>query len=547
MSIFLHEQRIPQFFLGTVLSVLGVGCVGTVGGAPDQNMAIQDASTATRADADADVMRDAGPTDATTSALLVDGHVSVSQPDGARPPPKMYPQGDPGCGLSAAAFCDTFDDVASAGLGESRAGELDPRVWAGERMQPGLNWGPAATPVRPATIPSCRDDLPARVFPNQDAVVCHGNDLLQSRHLLTAAAEQSYGQLSMRIRKPFDFRDRTGTVVFDVEGETTGFLRGWVGIAITEEPSPAPSFGILQNFENGAVPRNGVEIQLFDGCSSEHKVGVAHVNVFRDYAETYYSGSEGGRSPTCVQTQVGALNHFEVRISRTHMEVWGSDRSLNGHDFPAMRRIFQLDVELPFDRGYVHLNTHNHSSLKYSEGRMDAVTARWDNVGFDGPVVAERREYSVADALDPVTVDNSTCMNIGYQLHTEAEGPAQKLIIPGVDKNVTNAHLALNGHFNMLAGSNVTDYVLKYRLNGGTWQEHRFDAAQLALIRGPVVYNEAGTQREATGISGTMALFLEVDPKTLIAGDNTLEFVTLNVPTSYRAYVANIDLITDVP
>ncbi|HEY6876528.1 MAG TPA: hypothetical protein VI299_00865, partial [Polyangiales bacterium] len=86
------------------------------------------------------------------------------QVDGAGPiqtPAKTYPLGDPGCGLDAAAFCATFDEVASPGA-EGRAAELDARLWSGARMQPGLNWGPAATPVRAATIPQCRADLPAQ-------------------------------------------------------------------------------------------------------------------------------------------------------------------------------------------------------------------------------------------------------------------------------------------------------------------------------------------------------------------------------------------------
>jgi len=302
--------------------------------------------------------------------------------------PEEYPAGAPGCGLPAAAFCDTFDDVAPDGLGEGRAGELDPRHWSGARMQPGLNFGASATPVRPATIPSCRADLPPRVYPGQDALVCDGNPRIQSRHLLMAAAEQSYGQLSLRIRRPFDFAGRTGSVVFDAEGELDGFLQGWVSLAITAEPTPAPSFGILQNFENGAVPRDGVEVHFFQICGAEDRVGVAQVNVFRDYTETFYLDNEGGRSPTCVLTEPGALNHFELRVSRSRLEVWGSDRSPDGVQFGELTRLFALDVELPFERGYVHINTHNHSSLKYSENRVDAWVARWDNVGFDGPVIA---------------------------------------------------------------------------------------------------------------------------------------------------------------
>ncbi|HEY6880156.1 MAG TPA: hypothetical protein VI299_19160, partial [Polyangiales bacterium] len=355
--------------------------------------------------------------------------------------------------------------------------------------------------------------------------------------------------LSLRIRRPFDFQGRTGTIVFDVEGEINGLLQGWTSVAITEDPSPAPSFGVTQNFENGAIPRAGVEIHLFDVCSAEDRVGVGQVNVFRDYVETYYVSGEGGRAANCVKTGPGTLNHFEIRVSRSHLEVWGSDRSLDGQDFPASRKIFELDVDLPFERGYVHLNTHNHSSLKYSDNKIDAFTARWDNVGFDGPQISDRREYSVGDSLEKVDVDAVPRVNVGYQLHDVAEGPAQKLVIHGVDPaGVSAANLALNAHFNMQGGAKVEDYVLKYRVNGQAWSEYRFNDAQLAMLHGPLVYDEAGKKKreEASGIAGAMSLLLPIDRQLLVAGDNSLEFVTSGVPISYRPYVSNIDLVLDL-
>ena len=484
---------------------------------------------------------DAGPTDDPEPS-------GGAGSDAASDPPRQYPNGPPGCGLPAAAFCETFDDVTAPGLGEGRAGELDPRRWSGARMQPGLNFGESATPVRPATIPSCRADLPAQVFPDRDALVCDGNDRIQSRHLLMAAAEQSYGQLSLRARQPFDFEGRTGTVVFDAEGEITGFLQGWVSLSITAEPTPAPSFAIEQNFENGAVPRDGVEVHLFELCAADDRIGVAQVNVLRDLVETYYVDDEGGRTPTCVLTERGALNHFELRISRTHLEVWGSDRSLDGVHFGELTQLFALDVELPFERGYVHITTHNHSSLKYSQDMVDAWTARWDNVGFDGPVIVGAREHSIPDALEPVVIDGVDRVNVGYQLGDASEGPRHTLTFHDVDpSDVTSARIVMDGHFNTHTEAAFTDYVLRYRINGGAWIDQRFDDAQLALLSGPPVFNEAGmnTRGDGSGVAGALAMVLAIDEGTLTIGDNTLELVTSGVPNSYRPYAANIDLVLE--
>lgn len=40
-----------------------------------------------------------------------------------------------------------------------------------------------------------------------------------------------------------------------------------------------------------------------------------------------------------------------------------------------------------------------------------------------------------------------------------------------------------------------------------------------------------------------MALVLDIDPASLVAGDNSLELLTSGIPNSYRPYAANIDLV----
>jgi hypothetical protein len=167
-------------------------------------------------------------------------------------------------------------------------------------------------------------------------------------------------------------------------------------------------------------------------------------------------------------------------------------------------------------------------------------------VGFDGPVIGGLREYSVPDAMEPLTVDGADCRNIGYQLGDASEGPQHTFAFRDVDPSgVTSARIALDGHFDTHTDVPFVDYALRYRVNAGDWREQRFDAAQLALLSGPPVFDEQGnnTRGDGTGIAGAIALMLDVDPTRLIAGDNTLELVTSGVPNSHRPYAANIDLV----
>lgn len=475
----------------------------------------------------------------------------ASAPEPAPSPPKDYPNGDPGCGLPAAAFCDTFDERAPGDLPEGRTGDLDPRRYAGERAEV-TNYGSEAWAVPYAETRPCRADLGERVGPDEDLLVCDGTDAIQSRHAMIVTAEQNYGQSGVRIRQPFDFAGREGTIVFDLDGEPGGQLLGWSAISITEDPSPNPSFAILQNFENGPLPRNGIEIHLGSNCRSEGMISVSQVHVFEEWVDHFQDTGIDG-NPPCVAAAEGHLNHFEVRISATHLEVLGTDYSADGVSFGPLVTLFESDVELPFQRGYVHLANHNHATLKYSDGTIDAWVSRWDNVGFDGPVIDDRREVSIPNSLTPVTLTHMPSegtfvdeerMNVGYQLGGSDDGPLQTFTFEDVDPSgVERAIVSLNTQ--LLMGWPDTDfrgYVLRYRVNGGAWRDHALYPGPLS---GPYVYGEDGENTRTVGeaVGGRLAVVLELDPAGLTAGDNTFELITHDVPRNYPPIAANIDLV----
>lgn len=487
----------------------------------------------------------------TNSNTALDGGTSTNGDLDDPPPARDYPSGDPGCGLDAAAFCDTFDEVAAQGLPEGRSGDLDPRRYAGERAEV-TNYSQEAWAVPYAATRPCRAGLGDTVGPQEDLLVCDGTEQIQSRHAMIVTAEQNYGQSGVRIRQPFDFFERTGHIVFDLDGEPGGGLLGWNAISITEDPSPNPSFAILQNAENGPIPRRGVAIHFGSNCRSEGFISVSQVHIFDEWVDHYVDTEDYG-NPPCAAAADGHLNHFEVRISRTHLEVLGTDYSENGVDFGELKQLFDQNIELGFDRGYVHLTTHNHATLKYSDNTIDAWVSRWDNVGFDGPVVNDRREVSIANSLTPVTLTHNLGddvfvdeerLNIGYQMGGSDEGPAQTFTFPAVDTHdVARALVSLNAHLLVdWEGSDFHDYVLRYRFNGGEWHDH---ALYPGPFSGPFVYGEDGvnTREEGEGFGGRVAVALDVDPAELVDGENSFEIVTHNVPRNYPPIVANLDLV----
>lgn len=438
---------------------------------------------------------------------------------------KTYPPGPPGCGLDAAAFCDTFDAPAGD---TTRAGELDSALWSASRMCNigGPSGEGEAVAIGTATVPTCRAGLPAQVLPNSDALICDGNDSIQSNHLLMLVAAQNYGQNSYRIRQPFDFGGRTGKIVFDAEGHNVG-LHGWMSLEITEDPTPAPSFTFQENYENGAIPRNAIELQFGLSCGGD-KVGITDIIVYDDFQQTKVHSDNG----VCVDAGPGLLNHFEVELSESHVAVYATPASPDGLSFGEPTLLGEVDITLPFSRGYVHATSHNHATLKYSDGAMDAWLTRWDNVGFDGPKVSgDWREYEALDSLD---VMGSGKVNVGWRLADQASGPAQTISIFDVDaSNVTRARIALENWSLHWAGSDPNpEWALNYRMNAKAWKARKLSPSELQMM---VDLPNAGTR----------SLMLDVDVADLVTGTNTLELTTSNAEMSYPPVVLNVDLVLE--
>jgi hypothetical protein len=362
---------------------------------------------------------------------------------------------------------------------------------------------------------------------------------------MMAVAAQNYGQNSYRIRRPFDFTGRTGTIVFDAEGFVVSGLLGWISLDVTEDPTPVPSYSIgtpkQANDEGGAVPRNGFEIHFRDQCngSPAPAVTVSMIDVLTNYQDNVLKPNK----QTCINTQEGKLNHFEVRVSKQRIEVYGSPFSDDGVHFAPVQLLFDTDVNLPFERGYVQITTHNHATIKYSQPTSgfgathvyDAWVTRWDNVGFDGPVVDNWREYEIPDSLVPghdAWNLSGPDVNVGYRVADAANGPNPALTFKAVDlAGAVRARLAIESWY-LLSEAPNDQFVLEVRLNGGAWRDRPFTPGELAVL----------SNGHAQGQMGQM---IDIPLTDLIEGDNTLELQTKNVPQNYPPAVASIDLILE--
>ena len=490
--------------------------------------------------------------------------------------PDYTPQ--PGnCGFDSPAFCDTFEHGPMAG---GRSGELDPAHWSVTRGSPYTSSSfDDALRIGPALIGQCRADLSnTRVLPDSDVLVCDPIPTIPSRHVLATAAAQNYGLSTYRIRQPFDFAGRTGTIKLDMDLTNQG-LGGWPALIIAQDPSPAPSFDWQ---ERGSGPRNGIEIEFGTGwCNTPHTLETI-LYTFKDYQQTAYVPSFDCAIPHAL-TAPDSLNHVEIYLTQNHLEVWTSDASSDGVNFPDFQRLWEGDIDLPFTRGYVSLALRNHATMKYWLG--SAATVRWDNVGFDGPVSANVHDYSAPDSLTayqglpgctlagtgtacqwegdviPAAPDDSGRMQCAMTSCTYAgEGRNVGYVVPNVDedtppvaldfKGVTladtsRARLILAANYPAFDWNGVsnppTHLVLRVRVNGGAWHDRNITALEAGA------FTDFSPDLGGAGAgAGLLNQAIDLDLTELRDGDNQIELQAAGTWTgTYRVSVTGIDLVLD--
>jgi len=447
---------------------------------------------------------------------------------GSYTPPTTTKRSPPGsCGIADPAFCEEFTTPDPGGP----SGDLDEKRWSFARWGHETRQAFVRNPV--STIPGTMPEpaaLCGKPFSNvpleQDVAICDGIgvDGLVSAQLNEVYDDQGdFAINSNRARQLFDFTDRTGTIMFDVDAKVNPCNLGhgwWIELWVTKEPGPIPYHeapGVLSYPENGF----GINFQGLNTCpQGRNATEVASVFVSKDWKVLHsYPGWElqhDSDADRCITVQDQKLNRFKILINKDQVEIWASnfDDPTNLHRLAVAK-----NLDLPFTRGYVHFQHSAYNARKdYCENQTTTgvQTYRWDNIGFDGPSYPNPRGYPTANNTEP-DIDGVGGKMYGYFV-TEKDWTV--LPIKGVD--LTDA-IAATMSYSVLGESPRT---ILFRLNGGA--EHVYPI--------PALTDSAGGPR-----NGTRALTNDIPIGELVNGDNTIEF-KLATPPSNTEYVANVDL-----
>ncbi len=425
---------------------------------------------------------------------------------------------------TTAAFCDTFDMAHPGG----RGGDLDETRWDVSRVYQWMNLGQGAFDGAFTMNTQRCKTLVSGVNADNDSFFCGlDQNPPESNHWMTAMNDNgNYNVLSGRVRQPFDFASRTGTITYDVDSIGLGHV-WWPEVMITDEPIPNP-------YQDIRMPKNGIAITFENPGCDDGNMTTAHnqpgaIWIFNNYNGTYYPPIDG-TSPTgggvrhqiggCYATGFDQANHFEIKISQDKLEIWASDKTVDGGaTYPNFKlRVSITNAQIPFTRGYVHFQHGQYNASK--EGFDSNHTYHWHAIGFDGPTLPTPRAYDVPDALAP----RGGFLNMGYSADVNGQMNNGNSNVPpfnlqNVDlTNATSAKLNVSVWY-----LNQPPLPVMYRFNGGAWRSYNI----------PPVFASS----DDSGLPVSMPISLT----DLKQGNNTLEFKSSN-PSGQSMVFANTTL-----
>jgi hypothetical protein len=405
------------------------------------------------------------------------------------------PVGPTACGIDNAAFCEDFEKPSPGG----RGGDLDEKVWSMSRFAMSdkrvfsRNPGSSNIPANAENVPTFCGSTFMGILPPTDVKLCTGISAgANSTQLSELLADgDGFALNSMMVRQPFDFTGRTGTVVFEVDMKRNKSFEGhgwWTEMWITKDPVPIPYHGAptVGSYASDAIGFQFAPVG--EPCFNNPNCNqVGRVFLERDYDITRDTGIEAVE----IKVEDGKTNRVKLMISKDAAEFWVTDS-----DKPTtFRKVASVtNLNLRFTVGYLHLQ-HSQYNAQKAFHASTAQTYRWDNVGFDGPVLATPRAYDAAD----MGKASDGSWDIGYPVPITGQGSARSISFPGVDlTGATKGLLNLNIHADKSS-------TLRYRFNGKAW--HTFTT--------PSTFNDGVVLR---------AFSLEAPVAELVAGANTVEF-----------------------
>jgi hypothetical protein len=414
-----------------------------------------------------------------------------------------------GCGLAAPAFCETFD--APQGTG-NRSAQMNGLLWGVSRTTGNNNPGQGVYDGwSPTTVQTCGGAVQGQPD-STDLLVCNGQLREASNDNGTVTT------LAMYSKQPFDFANRTGKVTFDVTNDTQGTHGMWPEFWLTDVPVPAP----FTHFDSWvSVPPNGFGVRMAANAEAGQQGACPNGNninqrrwtvdsaiVVRNYVtdDTAGYGNRTALASTpldCVIASTGpndGMNHVELDIAQNQIDVYATDAGQT-----TMKHIAVIsNANLSLSRGLIWIEDSHYNAEKSPciGGCQDQHTFTWDNVGFDGPVLARDLTFDAPDALLP---GGGGVINLAWN---EAAAEAKLITINGVTNIPAATKALLTFNFSSASQPVTFTYVINGHIHLYPWPYPDTAGSSWRTLALPVPLSDLQAGTNLVSVTGDQPLMV---------------------------------------
>lgn len=359
-------------------------------------------------------------------------------------------------------------------------------------------------------------------------------------HNEASATNCDRGMSIARPRKTIDFRNRTATITFDLDGSAGSRTKWYLDVLgiISDVKADAPidiTSRIADNTGDIAHPGNILRIRQYNGAvevlTVDAKGEAALINTLQTKG-TKSCDNWGGGTPLeyCksslnnvpLDTTPNFRRHWKVLLSKSKIDIYIDDM-----------HAFQGNINLPFETAYLHWLWFTYNTPKENRP-MELV--HWDNFGFDAPANDPQQNVETHNYTDGLVGtkqvdDQNLPHSVAY------ENPPQlltvKIPIPDEikDKN----------------GANPIAARLMFTLQGYNNHSFEWQASDNVTLNGTTNKYLIPKPSSSTGLATLVSdyqpysMTIPIDPNKLVKGDNTLVF------TIQRSGIFNVHIELDYP
>nr|MBX2815201.1 fibronectin type III domain-containing protein [Saprospiraceae bacterium] len=199
----------------------------------------------------------------------------------------------------------------------------------------------------------------------------HGHNVIASGHC-------DRGMASSRARELFDFRGRTGTIEFDLDGAHMRRHSWYLDIIGADRTRD-----VTGHINSVGVPQDPAHFLRIEESGSRILIYVADENgVFNIIPDAYRNGACGERLVFCpdenLEPLINVRRHWRIELSKTDIRIYIDDILVVDGNLITSSTPEGLDFEVA---------QLNWLSFSYNTNKENLIMSmiHWDNFGFDAP------------------------------------------------------------------------------------------------------------------------------------------------------------------